>query len=99
MLWPMPSFALTLPGISASPLAAPTPQAVAVKLTGIVRSSEGWTLTIHGSAAATCAIEASSDLNHWTTIAYVVNERGIVEYTDKDTTAPARFYRVHVISD
>ena len=99
MLSPMPSFALTLPGTSASPLPAPAPQPAAVQLTGIARSSEGWTLTIQGSASATCAIEASTDLIQWTTIAYVVNERGIVEYTDTDTSAPARFYRVKIISD
>jgi hypothetical protein len=99
VLWAMPSFALTLPGHSASPLPAPAPQPASVQLTGLIRSADGWTLTIQGSASATCAIEASTDLIHWTTIAYVLNERGIVDYTDTDTSAPARFYRVHVISD
>lgn len=99
MLSRMPSFAVTLPGISASPLPAPAPPPAVVKLMGLVRSSEGWTLTIQGSASATCAIEASTDFIHWTTIAYVVNERGIVKYTDSDTSAPARFYRVKIISD
>jgi hypothetical protein len=88
-----------LPGFSASPLAAPAPQRASVQLTGLIRSADGWTLTIQSSASATCAIEASTDLVHWTTIAYVLNERGIVDYTDTDTSAPARFYRVQVISD
>jgi hypothetical protein len=99
MLWKMPSFALVLPGISASPLAAPAPQPASVRLTSLVHSENGWTLTLQGSASATCAIEASTDLIHWTTIAYVLNERGIIDYTDTDTGVPARFYRVKVVSD
>ncbi|HEY0549118.1 MAG TPA: FG-GAP-like repeat-containing protein, partial [Verrucomicrobiae bacterium] len=99
MLWPMPSFALTLPGLFASPLPAPAPPPASAQLTSFVRSADGWTLTIQGSASATCAIQASTDFIHWTTIAYVLNERGVVDYTDTDTSAPARFYRVQVISD
>jgi hypothetical protein len=56
-------------------------------------------LTITGPASAMCAIEKSTDLVSWKTVAYIVNELGIVEYTEEDTNSGACFYRARIINE
>ena len=99
----MAGFGLSLPGapaplVAASLPAAPTP----VVLRRLVPTAQGWTLTLTGPTAATCAIETSSDLTNWETVAYVVNESGIVEYNHHDagagTGAGRKFYRVRLVN-
>jgi hypothetical protein len=54
-------------------------------------------LLLNGPAGVTCAIEVSSDLIEWKTIAYVVSNSGTVEFVDKETPAQKRFYRARVV--
>ena len=95
----MPGFALSLPGVPAPFVAAslavpPAP----VVLRRIVPTEVGWTLTLSGPVSAACAIETSSDLITWNTVAYVVNESGVVDYTDRDRGAGRKFYRVRLVN-
>ena len=95
----MPGFALSLPGVPAPFVAAslavpPAP----VVLRRIVPTEVGWTLSLSGPVSAACAIETSSDLLTWNTVAYVVNESGVVDYTDRDRGAGRKFYRVRLVN-
>ncbi len=95
----MPGFALSLPGspapfVAASLAVPPTP----VVLRRLMPTEEGWTLTLTGPVSATCAIETSPDLITWSTVAYVVNESGVVDYTDRDRGAGRKFYRVRMVN-
>jgi hypothetical protein len=100
LLSAMPGFALTETG-SPSPViaASPSPARTMPTLRRLLRTAEGWRLTFTGSANTTCAIVTSTDLRTWSTVAYVVNESGIVEYTHNDTTGPMRFYRIGVVNE
>lgn len=98
-LYGMPSFGLTLPGVAASTLAAsalvtPAP----VTLRRLLRTQSGWKLTLTGPVGATCAIESSSNLTTWITVAYVVNDLGTVDYKDNNASAGALFFRVRLVN-
>ena len=92
----MPSFALTLPGIAASQLRS-LPVAP-VGLHQLTRTSKGWAFMVSGPTGATCAVETSTNLTDWTTVAYVVNQSGAVEFVHKDTSASKRFFRVRLVN-
>jgi hypothetical protein len=56
-----------------------------------------FSLSLSGDAGATYAVEASTDLQHWSTIATVENNPGTAWVTDsKAGNYPHRFYRVRV---
>lgn len=80
--------------MAASLAGLPTP----VVLRRLMPTEEGWTLTLTGPVSATFSIETSSDLTSWSTVAYVVNESGVVDYTDRDRGAGRKFYRVQLVN-
>lgn len=95
----MPGFALSQPKTRAlRVVAAPASPATPLMLRRLVPSTNGWTLTLTGPASATCAIEMSADLVKWKTVAYVVNESGVVEYNHGDNSEGRRFYRVRLVN-
>ena len=94
----MPGFALSRPGRALRVAAAPAPPATPLVLRRLVPSANGWTLTLIGPASATCAIEMSTDLLTWKTVAYVVNKSGVVDYNHGDNREVRCFYRVRLVN-
>ena len=64
----------------------------------VSKSAQGWTLHLTGPVGATLAIESSTNLTDWTTVAYLVNKSGTTDYVDKDPSTSRRFYRVRLVS-
>ena len=94
----MPGFALSRPGRALRVAAAPASPATPLMLRRLVPSTNGWTLTLIGPASATCAIEMSTDLVTWKTVAYVVNKSGVVDYNHGDNREVRCFYRVRLVN-
>jgi hypothetical protein len=95
----MPGFALSQPKSRALRfVAAPASPATPLVLRRLIPSTNGWTLTLTGPTSVTCAIETSADLVKWKTVAYVVNESGIVEFNHGDNSEGRRFYRVRLVN-
>ncbi len=92
----MPGFSLTLPGMPAALI--PAPSLTPLVLRSVSKSTLGWKLHLTGPTGATLAIETSTNLTDWTPVAYIVNKSGTADYLDKDPTATQRFYRVSLIS-
>jgi Immunoglobulin I-set domain len=94
----LPGLVLAFPGVPAPQIAAAAPKPAPVRIVGLAHSSKGWTVTITGPVSATCAIQKSNDSLTWKTIAYIVNESGIVEYTDMETSDTKCFYQVQLLA-
>ena len=92
----MPGFSLTLPGMPAALI--PAPSLTPLVLRSVTKSTLGWKLHLTGPTGATLAIETSTNLTDWTPVAYIVNKSGTADYLDKDPTSTQRFYRVNLIS-
>ncbi len=95
----MPGFALSQPRDRAlRGAAASASPATLLMLRRLVPSTNGWTLTLTGPVSATCVIEMSADLVKWKTVAYVVNQTGVLEYNHGDHSEGRRFYRVRLVN-
>jgi outer membrane protein assembly factor BamB len=63
-------------------------------------SSAGCTLKIQAAPGQKCLLQASEDLQHWTTLASLTEASGTMEFNDASAAAAhQRFYRLQVEAD
>jgi hypothetical protein len=63
------------------------------KITGLTFDRGDIRVTVSGEVGLSYALEASSDLVHWTKVAMRDNTTGSVVFADQPTTNTIRFYR------
>jgi hypothetical protein len=94
----MPSFSLE-PGTGVAKRRTLRASTVRAALQNPTRSANGTSFVLSGVAGAVYAIETSTDLVNWTTVDYVVNNSGAVQFTDTSSSAgQRRFYRARMIN-
>jgi hypothetical protein len=93
----MPGFALEASTIAAKSRVLRSAPSITTTLHNFNRSGDSVRIVIRGSVNTTYAIETSPDLTNWTLIDYVINNSGVIEFTDIAPSGERRFYRARVI--